>query len=200
MIKITENISLSDNGENFIVEHTDENENTTICYTDNKRDSKKLTIGILEQLLLTRAWFVCSNPQVFENLPCKSPDSLENTLISDLHDAIVFLGGEKYHNNGIHSGCLNKIFHFSIEGKEYVCESNIEWYFEEYEDDFPNFYFSPKFKWWLKENENLSGRKNRPSFKKSVDFDEISPSSWKTILNNRNLNQFIIDMIKNYNY
>lgn len=151
-------------------------------------------------MLLTRAWFICTNPHVFENIPCKSPDTLESALISDLHDAVVFLGGEKYHYCGIHSGCLNKQFHFNIDGKDYFCEINIKWYFEEYEDDFPNFYFEPKFKWWLKDDEIKSERSNKPLFNKSVEFGKLDPSSWKTILNNRELKQFLIDMINNYNH
>lgn len=203
MIKITENISIGTNGENFIIEHTNSDNEKYICYTGvcyiYYADTRYQTSGLLQQLLEARAWFVCNYPASLDY--DYSDDSvLERRLISDLSLAIVVLDGKEVFYKCLESGQFIKKFEIEINNKIHIVECDITWKHVHYESDFPSCFFEPKFKWWFKEDEDKAkyGLDNKSLFKKSVEFGTIFPSSWKKLLNNRNLNQFIIDMINHY--
>lgn len=202
MNRLTDKIGIDIKDNMFFVDHISEDGKTSsVCYSDSILDENKSKMGMLEQLLLARAWFVCTStadvlydPKIYEG-----KERYTLNLINDLSEALVSLGGEKYENYSLFSGELIKEINIKIEDKIYTCKCEIKWKTKVYEQEMPSIYFYPKFSWWSKEEENKNLYTNKPLFKKLIEFGVIDSENWAKILNGRDFNKFLEDMIKKYN-
>lgn len=193
---ITDKISVLIQDENFFIDHTDEDGNTNTCFSGLIKNDKNIKLSLIDQLVLARAWFVCTTPIIISDQKENDREKQISKIVVDLSEALFLLGGKEYWDSGIHSGKLEKQFKININNINYICECDIQWYFQVYEDDFPNAIFKPVFSWWSEE-ENKKNQNNF-IFKKTVDFENMFPEEWHRFLSGRGLTHFLTDMIHNY--
>lgn len=199
--KITNQISVELKEDLFFVEHISEDGKTgNIVYSDSIFNKDDVKIGLLDQILLARAWLVCTSTADvlcdYKRFEGKQRNTLK--VIADLNDALLYLGGEKYNHNVNFSGNLIKNIEINIENKNYVCKCDIKWELESYELEMPNLLYVPKFSWWSAEEEKNNQYTNRPLFKKAIEFNTLYSEDWVKILNGRDFHKFLEDMIKKY--
>lgn len=195
---ITDKIAVLIQDENFFIQHTDEEGNTTTCFSGLVKNDKYVNLSLIEQLVLARAWFVCTTPIIISDQKSKENDIDKkiSKIVIDLSEALFLLGGKEFYVSGIHSGRLEKQFKININNINYACECDIQWYFETYENDFPNAIFKPVFSWWKEETNKKHG--DKLTFKKTIDFKEMFADEWHSFLRDRNLTHFLTDMIHYY--
>lgn len=199
--KITNQISVELKEDLFFVEHISEDGKTgNIVYSDSIFNKDEVKIGLLNQILLARSWFVCTSTADvlcdYKRFEGKQRNTLK--VIADLNDALLYLGGEKYNHNVNFSGNLIKDIEINIENKNYACKCDIKWELESNELERPNLLYVPKFSWWSAEEEKNNQYTNRPLFKKTIEFNTLYSEDWVKILNGRDFHKFLEDMIKKY--
>lgn len=195
---LTENISVKTREDGFFISHTSEDGTIhEVCYSEKTQQR----IGLLNQILRARSWFVCTSTvdvlNDYKNFKGTQRDTLK--IIKDLNTALLHLGGEEYDRNINFSDNFLKEIKIDHQGERYICQCDIKWHLEFHEQERPSLVYTPKFSWYSEKAQGNNQYTNMPLFKKTIEFDSLYSEDWVKILNGRDFHKFLQDMIKKYN-
>lgn len=206
MYKITNNINIRHEGNKFFVEYITKNE-TFVCYSDYLYQRHFLdAIGLLDQILKARAWFVCTSNVDINNLAVSFNEEQTKTLeiLDSLNRAVLVLGGKEYVlsyvNRNSEDGEYKSDFIIMANDKKFRCSCDIKWKYEKlgYDDEPLTLVYSPVF-YWKEETAQTPLGDLVPTIHKVANFGRVFSNDWVKILDNQKFDCFLKKLIENYN-